>query len=399
MGWWPFRRKSVVVAAVASTEATVPVAATAAESPPPPGTRANHALSIAIPEESLALDGDRTGTLRFLVGSTTDRVLALRASVVAREPFDAAWCTVRPVAFDLEAGAKREVTVAIAVPRSAATGVRICHLVVWSVADPDEDFLTSVDVAITVPVPRSRIRLRLPWWLYALLGILLAGAGNAWLASESAASAQRVATPTRVGVPDLSGLASDQLLPALGPDLRPGVLRRRVTGAAPLGAVLDQQPSAGRVVTPGARLDVVVEAGVRLPAVTGQSVTAAQAALRAIGLTVTVVAQRDDQSSASFGTVLSQQPIAGSLVAVPSTVHVNVLSGIAVPDLLGQDPWQAQRTLTGLGLLPRTQLVASAPSAPDRQGQVVVVTQTPAPGTQLAAGAAVQLQLAWRESP
>jgi beta-lactam-binding protein with PASTA domain len=406
---WPFSRAAKKTTTPPAPEPTADApAAPPSETPatpepvvasePPPGMRSNHVLSLTPCDEAIALDGDRIGTLRFLIGNTAADTLSLRSSIVARAPFDAAWCSITPATLDLEPGSRRELTVAIAVPRSAASGVRICHLVVWSVANPDEDFLTSVEVAITVPVPRSRFQLHIPWWVWTLAAILVIGAGNAVIAQQAAIAVQRIATPTRVGVPALTGLTLDQLLPALGPDLTPGVLSRRITGTVPFGAVLDQTPAATTVVAPGTPLDVVVENGLRLPDVTSKDVTAARTALTALGLTVTVRARRDDRSRAAFGTVLGQQPASGALVESPSTVVLDVLTGITVPDVRRQDPWQAQRALRALGLHPRVQLSSTTPTGDGKNGQVVVVVQSPAPGTQLAANSAVQLQLAWQET-
>jgi beta-lactam-binding protein with PASTA domain len=96
---------------------------------------------------------------------------------------------------------------------------------------------------------------------------------------------------------------------------------------APAGTVIDQSPAPGSEVLHGATLTLIVSAAsppVVVPAVAGLDVAAARLALAALGLVGQETAAPDP---ASVGTVLSQDPAAGTEVLTGATVRLVVSSG------------------------------------------------------------------------
>ena len=103
----------------------------------------------------------------------------------------------------------------------------------------------------------------------------------------------------------------------------------------------------------------------------------------------------DRPSERTVGTIVEQTPVPGTAVRPGSPVHVwlAVAQPITVPDVRGMDRARAVDTLTAARL--RLGDVADRPS--DRTAGTIV-EQTPAPGTVVAAGTAVQAWLAVAQS-
>jgi serine/threonine-protein kinase len=260
--------------------------------------------------------------------------------------------------------------------------VRTAHLVVWSVANPDEDYVAGPEVAITVPPPVRRFRLRLSRWVVVgLIGLVVVVAS----AAAAVAVQRSFATilPTRVTVPDLTGTLRADLAKELGEYLVPGTITAQATGDRPFGTVITQLPAAGTLVPPGSTVAVTVEDGVRMPKVLGQSTSAAQAAVQALPLRLAQVVPLAEASEEPLGTVVRQDPPADAVVAAGALVTLTELAAVTVPDLSGATLSEATARLAGLGL------VLDPPASAKPGGRITV--QNPVSGTGVRAGTKVHV--------
>jgi beta-lactam-binding protein with PASTA domain len=95
------------------------------------------------------------------------------------------------------------------------------------------------------------------------------------------------------------------------------------------------------------------------------------------------------------GTVVSQSPLAGTQPIQGASVQIDVVNGVGpssvvVPDVIGSAPSQARYTLGLADLQALTDEVTST-TAP---ASLVVIAQSPAPGSILAQGSSVTMDVA-----
>lgn len=130
----------------------------------------------------------------------------------------------------------------------------------------------------------------------------------------------------KIAVPRVVGLKAPQALARLTQvGLRPKEVYR--PSAQAKGEVVSQDPKEATNVVRGTRVTLVVDAGapkVSVPAVTGQTQAAAQAALQSAGLTAHTVTVPAAQPR---GQVTAQHPAAGQSQPKGSTVRINVSDG------------------------------------------------------------------------
>jgi beta-lactam-binding protein with PASTA domain len=161
------------------------------------------------------------------------------------------------------------------------------------------------------------------------------------------------------------------------------------------GIVIDQTPAFGSLAA-GSSVDVVVSAGpagtvlVTVPGVVGQIQADAEAAIVAAGLTATVTTAFSDTVVA--GTVINQSPAGGVEAAEGSVISLVVSSGpapafILVPDVTGLTQANAESAVSNASLSVGT--ISTASSATVAAGNVI--SQTPAAGSEVAAGSTVDL--------
>ena len=128
---------------------------------------------------------------------------------------------------------------------------------------------------------------------------------------------------------------------------------------------------------------------VTVPNVIGQTQNGAAAVLQKSGLTVGTVTQQTS-TSVPAGSVISQNPAAGTSVAPGSAVDLVVSSGpppVTVPSVVGQTQSAATAVLQSFNLTVGSVTQQVAPGvAPG-----IVLSQNPAAGTSVAAGTAVDL--------
>jgi eukaryotic-like serine/threonine-protein kinase len=158
------------------------------------------------------------------------------------------------------------------------------------------------------------------------------------------------------------------------------------------GLVVATQPPAGTPLPAGSSVTVLVSGGpasVRVPDTVGQSRTAAEAALHAVGLTVGTVTKQASTGQAPE-TVLTKSPASGSSLRVGGKVNLLVAQApkeATVPSVVGQNQTQAAATLGGAGFTPK--MVSAATTEPTQVG--VVLKQSPAAGARARKGATVTI--------
>jgi beta-lactam-binding protein with PASTA domain len=126
-----------------------------------------------------------------------------------------------------------------------------------------------------------------------------------------------------------------------------------------------------------------------VPNVVGQTQAAATTAITGAGLVVGTVTTASSGTVAS-GSVISESPVAGTLVTLGSAVNLVVSTGpapVAVPNVVGQTQAAAATAITGAGLVVGT--VTTASSGTVASGSVI--TGSPVAGTLVTLGSAVNL--------
>jgi serine/threonine-protein kinase len=131
--------------------------------------------------------------------------------------------------------------------------------------------------------------------------------------------------PPKIPVPDVSGLEGtlgQRLVAAAGL----GAAVESVQAASPPGVTMLTRPPAGSLLPPGAPVTVVVSRGaptIPVPDVLGMSQGDARTRVELEGLALGTVTRRRS-SAASPGTVVAQQPAAGTLAAPGTVVDIVV---------------------------------------------------------------------------
>jgi eukaryotic-like serine/threonine-protein kinase len=156
----------------------------------------------------------------------------------------------------------------------------------------------------------------------------------------------------------------------------------------PKGDVIATSPS-GRA-EKGATIVLTVSSGPKMiviPPVSGQSLSGAVALLRRAGLSVSDTPKNVAASGVAVGTVNGTTPAAGTTWPATSVVYVDVVTGIPLPHLTGQSingiqSWAAQNNIK----LNPVQVASN-------QQQGIIVGQSPAPGTPVAPGQTVTVDV------
>ena len=137
-------------------------------------------------------------------------------------------------------------------------------------------------------------------------------------------------------------------------------------------------------------------AQLRVPDVSGDSQSGAEAALTAVGLAVGTVTQQVSATQAA-GSVLAQSPSAGSSVRTGSKVDLTVAktsNEVAVPKVVGENATQASAALGGAGFVPSV-----VPVATGEESKVgIVLKQSPTAGKMVRKGATVTLTVGAKET-
>ena len=152
-------------------------------------------------------------------------------------------------------------------------------------------------------------------------------------------------------------------------NLKP-VVKQAATGKAKKGIVFDQNPPANTLLPPQSSVTITVSTGpadVQVPELTNKTLADAQTALQQAKLKLGTQTPQDSQLPP--GTVLSQDPKAGTKATEGSAVNVVVASGTGkVPDVRGLPADQAQTTLSEAGYSPE---IVEQPNASQQAGTVI----------------------------
>lgn len=145
------------------------------------------------------------------------------------------------------------------------------------------------------------------------------------------------AVPSSVQVPSLQCLSIGDADTTLRQrQLRLGQIHRRPSSACPNGGVVAQSPPRGTTVRPGTTIEVIVaatggdEPNVRaaVPDLLGLTPAEAQSRLRRDGLEIGRISR--ESAPAPLGTIVRQEPAAGSPASVGNRINVTVAAEVRV---------------------------------------------------------------------
>jgi beta-lactam-binding protein with PASTA domain len=191
--------------------------------------------------------------------------------------------------------------------------------------------------------------------------------------------------PAETTVPNVVGLRLEAALDKLD-EAELGAQQRGVFSEEPRGTVVAQDPSGGERAPRNSRVRINVSRGtgrVTVPNVVGQTASDAGANLREAGLQARVVSV---PSAEAEGTVVAQNPPAGSELGRGESVRINVSTGqgaggggtgAAIPDVTGLTENDAVSELEAAGFTVR---VVPEPT-PNADEEGVVIRQQPGAGT------------------
>jgi eukaryotic-like serine/threonine-protein kinase len=247
------------------------------------------------------------------------------------------------------------------------------------------------------PPPAPPVRPKRPRWPWVLLALLVLAAGAvAAVALTGVIGGDKTntnTTPPVVRIPNnLVGTgetAATSKLESLGLKVTPV----QEASAKDPGTVLRVAPPGGQQVNTGSSVRLFVSKGQdtkTVPKITGMTIADATALLTQHSLTLGNQTEKNDLAIA--GTVIAQDPAAGAIAPVNSSVNVTVSKGpnsVNVPDLTGQDEQTAQANLKTAKLTEGA--VHHAPSTAQPAG--TVVSTDPAADTQAPEGSPVILVL------
>jgi hypothetical protein len=171
------------------------------------------AFDIAPTTKSAKLDASRKGQLEFTVTNALKRDVRARVRVVPEGQTKVEWLKLDATEKDLKADGTAKFTVSIAAPKEAAAGDYAFHIVVASVAKPDDEFANGPPVSFSVPQPPPEGKKPFPWWILIVVGaVILVGGGVTWLLVPKGA---KVAAGTPCG-PGKATCASNQKCVSVG---------------------------------------------------------------------------------------------------------------------------------------------------------------------------------------
>ncbi len=197
--------------------------------------------------------------------------------------------------------------------------------------------------------------------------------------------------PGEAPIPLVQGLPADEAADRLREAGFKSEQRREFSDTVRPGRVIETSPSEGTTVRKGSTVTLVVSRGkerVAVPDVVGKTREEAQRALRQADLE-SAVTEREDQD-AEPGTVLEQDPAAGTRVAKGRTVELVVAKApadVPVPGVIDATEEDAMRALEDAGFEVTVEDTTAA--TPDEDG--IVVDQDPGPDTPRPPGSEVTI--------
>lgn len=238
------------------------------------------------------------------------------------------------------------------------------------------------------------------------LGLLLVAMASALLAMRFAIHGSEVTVPKVVG---LSPAEAERAVAGLG--LTVAIEREYYSADLPEGKIMLQVPEAGMKVRRGWQLRVAESLGpqrVAIPDVLGESGRAADLNIRRRGLDVGAIASLQLPGSNADQVVAQSPPPNASGVSVP---RINLLmsagsppAAFVMPSFLGQPLGSVNLALLDAGFHVGTVTVTASgtsdtgagaqPGAPPQPSPAsIIVSQNPAPGQRVGAGASVNFEV------
>jgi eukaryotic-like serine/threonine-protein kinase len=221
---------------------------------------------------------------------------------------------------------------------------------------------------------------RLVYLAVGVLAVVGLSSGGWWLTSGRYTHVPAVSKMTAA--------AATQALHQAGFQVRTG--SSLIDDNVPKGEVISTSPS-GRAL-PGATIVLTLSQGPRMITVPSipatDTVAQAQAALRAAGLTVAAATKPVGvASNPVIGQVAGTDPPAGTSQPENKPVAIEVVAGLALPNLVGQDVNAIQQWAgaNGLNLQPT--------SVQSNEQQGTITAQSPAPGTPVRQGQAISVSV------
>lgn len=206
------------------------------------------AFAITTTTNSINLDADRKAEAVFTAFNATGRPLAARAELKPANPASEPWLSVvAPVQREFAIAAAEQYRVQIAVPTSAPAGSYTFGLDVVGIRNPDEDFASGPTVTFVVPEPIAPKK-PFPWWILAVVGVVLIGAIVAVVVLT-----RTVTMPNVLEVP-----VDDAEAQVAAAGLVPGSRLERLQAGIPAGVVIASTPQAGEKVKPKSTAVLVV---------------------------------------------------------------------------------------------------------------------------------------------
>jgi beta-lactam-binding protein with PASTA domain/predicted Ser/Thr protein kinase len=208
----------------------------------------------------------------------------------------------------------------------------------------------------------------------------------------------RVSTgPPKTTVPDVKGQRRDEAVAELAnADLKANVVP--INSGEPVDTVLGQDPKPGTELVKGSTVRINVSKGpkpIAVPNVVGSPFESAQSALQGAGF---AVARQDVESGEPAGTVVGQDPAAGTQQGKGSVITLQVSQGPAtsqVPDVTSQTEDDARAQLTSSGF--EVQVVEEIVEDQTLEGRVL--SQDPEGGTDAEEGTTVVIVVGRFEPP
>jgi beta-lactam-binding protein with PASTA domain len=217
---------------------------------------------------------------------------------------------------------------------------------------------------------------------------LLLGIAIVALAAAAIAAAYFLTRDKTVNVPAVVGMSEEEAVARLGDENLDANQVYRATDK-PANVVVSQKPTAGSDVDEDSVVTLVVDRGApqaEVPTVTGLKADEAVQKLADDGFEAR---QTEVSATQAAGTVVAQDPTAGSKLAKGGTVSLSVSKArpVPVPNVVGSSEDTASKTLRAAGFAVN---VATVPSA---QPEGVVVAQSPPAGGTAVTGSSVRINV------